>query len=110
MEVDVISLEAQDLSIQIGQFSANISRLEATTVTLVARSNATADLLQELERLVDMLEQTLANQIQGDVDEARRLLNELQNEVSCGLSYCIPMGHILNRAHYPNWHTDSAKL
>lgn len=83
MEVDVISLEAQDLSIQIGQFSANISRLEATTVTLVARSNATADLLQELERLVDMLEQTLANQIQGDVDEARRLLNELQNEVSC---------------------------
>ena len=84
--VDTVIMETSDLSELIGQFKTNVSTAENATEGLTVLVNESLVLLEELRRLVEILEQTLRLQIRGELQTLQTLYSLLQDEVSSARS------------------------
>lgn len=85
--VDSVVVETADLSELIGQFGTNVSAAESATAELRVLVDENLVLLEELRRLVAVLEQTLRLQIRGELQELQSLYSSLLDEVR---SVCAP--------------------
>lgn len=80
--VDSAVVETADLSELIGQFGTNVSAAESATAELRVLVDENLVLLEELRRLVAVLEQTLRLQIRWELQELQSLYSSLLDELN----------------------------